>query len=81
MANMGCYRVVIFDERKNVLISKIVTDEGPKEDIARRIGVVIGMHGAPFTVSVTDYEHETLSVLGFMDCLDSALSMMSLKSE
>ena len=76
---MNCYRVVILDENKKVLISKIVTDEGPKETIADRVQIVIGMHRAPFTVNVTDYIHENMTCFDFMAYLNTALKEMSLR--
>jgi hypothetical protein len=78
---MTCYRVVVLDENQKVLISKIVTDEGPKEVIADRIQVIIGLHRAPFTVSVTDYIHESMNCFEFMKYLHTALSEMSLRGD
>ena len=75
---MNCYRVVIFDENQKVLISKIVTDEGPRENIATRVKSIIDLNKAPFTVNVTDYIHESTSVLDFMTYLNTSLREMSL---
>ena len=78
---MNCYRVSILDENQKVLISKIVTDEGPKEIIAVRVKAIIDMHGAPFTVNVTDYIHDTRTVFDFVDYLHTALTEMSLRGD
>lgn len=75
---MNSYRVVIFDENQKVLISKVVTDADTKENITSRIKMVIDMHNAPFTVSVTDYIHETMSVFDFAALLNTALEEMRL---
>lgn len=75
---MNCYRVVIFDEHQKVLISKVVTSEEAMQTVAGRISVVIHMHHAPFTVNVTEYIHDSMSVLDFMARLNAALEQMSL---
>jgi len=74
------YRVVVFDENKKVLISKVVTaDAETAASITLRIVAVIEMYHARFTVHVTDYIHDNMSVMDFLDFLSTALEEMSLR--
>jgi hypothetical protein len=75
-----CYRVVIFDENQKVLISKVVTaeEETTMGAIAERMRIIVNMHKAPFTVSVAEYVHDSMTIFEMMQYLNTALNEMSL---
>ena len=75
---MNCYLVAIVDENQKTLISKVVHTEEQKDTIAERVRIVVNMHHAPFTVAVSNYIHDTMTVLDFLEYANTALNEMSL---